>query len=250
MEPERSVKNISVMETAHTLVDRVIRGPAAGAGGADQERFLKVYGPAVYRYLLGALRQPDAADELFQEFALRLVRGDLQRFDPGRGRFRWYLKTVLYHLVVDYQRRRRGPEPLDPERHAPAVAPPSEFESDREFTAAWRAELLGRAWEALAAWERQSGQPLYTVLRLRTERPELRSPQLAEVLAGQLGQRVSPEWVRKRLFQAREKFTAFVLDQVAQSLPGGSDEELTREVEELGLLDYCRDALEKRRKQA
>src|SRR5579885_3320411 len=224
MEPERSVKNISVMETAHTLVDRVIRGPAAGAGGADQERFLKVYGPAVHGYL--------------------------QRFDPGRGRFRWYLKTVLYHLVVDYQRRRRGPEPLDPERHAPAVAPPSEFESDREFTAAWRAELLGRAWEALAAWERQSGQPLYTVLRLRTERPELRSPQLAEVLAGQLGQRVSPEWVRKRLFQAREKFTAFVLDQVAQSLPGGSDEELTREVEELGLLDYCRDALEKRRKQA
>ena len=36
---------------------------------------LQRYQGVVYRYLLGSLRDADAADELFQEFALRCLQG-------------------------------------------------------------------------------------------------------------------------------------------------------------------------------
>jgi DNA-directed RNA polymerase specialized sigma24 family protein len=58
-------------------------------------------------YAVAVLRDPDAADEVFQEFALKFVRGDFGQATPDRGRFRSFLKTTLYHLIVDYQRRRQ-----------------------------------------------------------------------------------------------------------------------------------------------
>ena len=59
------------------------------------------------------LRDREAADELSQEFSLRFVRGDLKGADRERGRFRDYLKGVLFHLIGDYWRRRkRAPQAL------------------------------------------------------------------------------------------------------------------------------------------
>src|SRR5437773_1589953 len=71
-----------------------------------QQRLLLRYTPAVHGYLRGATRDPDVADDLFQEFALRLVRGDFRPVDPDQGRFRDYLKRTLTNLVTDHQRRR------------------------------------------------------------------------------------------------------------------------------------------------
>src|SRR5262245_48659426 len=70
-----------------------------------QQRLLDRYGHAIRRYALSALRDEDAADEVYQEFALRFVRGDFGKADPARGRFRAFVKTVVYRLIVDYQRR-------------------------------------------------------------------------------------------------------------------------------------------------
>ena len=74
---------------------------------AAQERLLDRYGKVVHRYLLGALRDSDAADELSQEFALRFLRGDLKGADQQRGRFRDFLKGVLFHLIADFHRRKK-----------------------------------------------------------------------------------------------------------------------------------------------
>ncbi len=61
----------------------------------------------------GAVRDPDAAAELSQEFALRILRGAFKHADPSRGRFRDYLKTALIHLVDDYRAAQRSrPRPL------------------------------------------------------------------------------------------------------------------------------------------
>src|SRR5262245_48034421 len=67
-----------------------------------QQKLLHRYRGAIYRYLLASLRDPDAADEVSQEFALKLLKGEFKRADPGRGRFRDFVKTALYHLIVDY----------------------------------------------------------------------------------------------------------------------------------------------------
>src|SRR5437763_1196590 len=95
--------HISRMTTAWSMV-REAHGDHTAVQSA-QERLLARYGGAVRRYALSALRDEDAADEVSQEFALKFVRGDFGKADPERGRFRAFVKTVVYRLIVDYQRR-------------------------------------------------------------------------------------------------------------------------------------------------
>jgi RNA polymerase sigma-70 factor (ECF subfamily) len=242
---ERLEQHLSQITTAWTVLFRA-HGDSAETVSAARRQLLERYSRAAYRYLLGAVRDADVADELFQELALRLVRGDFHRANRERGRFRDFLKTVLYHLIVDHQRRQqRRPAPLGPDTPEPAgeTAP---FESDQQFQDAWRAELMRRAWDGLAEVERQTGQPLHTVLRYRTDYPQARSPQMAEELSRQLARPVSAGWVRKRLFLAREKFTDLLVEEVAQSQEGPTPEELEQELADLGLLEYCRSALARR----
>ncbi len=56
----------------------------ADARQAAQNLLLERYSGAAYRYLLGAVRDPDVAAELFQDFALRFLRGDFQRLPAPR----------------------------------------------------------------------------------------------------------------------------------------------------------------------
>ncbi len=67
MGKEDSDPRLSRISTLWTVVCRAKGGPAAAVTAA-QEELMHRYRRAVYRYLLGALRDPDAADELTQEF--------------------------------------------------------------------------------------------------------------------------------------------------------------------------------------
>jgi RNA polymerase sigma-70 factor (ECF subfamily) len=192
------------------------------------------------------VRDPDVADDLAQDFALRLVRGDFRRADPGHGRFRDFLKTSLYHLIVDYQRRKmRGRhEVLQPDAADLAESTPV-FPSDQEFLARWREELLNRAWESLEAYEKETRQPFYTVLRFRAENPQVRSAQMAEKLRGRLGKPLTDVGVRQTLHRAREKFADLLLEEVAHSLESPQLDRLEQELIDLDLLSYCRTSLER-----
>jgi RNA polymerase sigma-70 factor (ECF subfamily) len=250
-------QHLSQITTAWTVFGQAHAGLSGEGGPARdpaqvqaQARLLQRYGAAVYRYLLGSLRDADAADELFQEFALRFIRGDFHRADQAKGRFRDFLKTSLFRLIVDAQRVRQRsaaerPLPEDAPGHEP---PPdaADVEADRQFVAVWRAELLARAWDALAESERETGQPVHTVLRLRTDHPEIRSPEMAERLTVRLGKPVNAGWVRKKLLLARTTFTDALLDAVADSLTEPNRENLEEELIELGLLPHCREALDRR----
>src|SRR2546425_10476465 len=78
-----------------------------------RQQLLERYCGAVYRYLLAAVRDHHAAEDLTQEFALRFVRGQFRLANPERGRFRDYIKTALFHLVDDYRARKgRLPAPI------------------------------------------------------------------------------------------------------------------------------------------
>jgi RNA polymerase sigma factor (sigma-70 family) len=217
-------------------------GESAEAARAAQERLLARYGPAVRRYLLAAVHDPHTADDLFGEFALRLVRGDFRQARPDRGRFRRLLKVALYRMVIDHQRRQsHQPQPLTAE---PAADLPEPFaDSDRIFQAEWRAQLFEAAWAALRAEEERTGRPLYTLLRYRTDHPEARAAEMAEQLADRLGPSADADWVRRRLFDARQHFTDALVAEAARSLHPPTAESLADELTELQLLDYCREAL-------
>lgn len=236
-------QRLSRIVTMWTMVLRAHGMDGAGAQDA-QCRLLDRYRGAVFRYLLGAVRDPDAAEELAQEFALRFVRGDFRRANPERGRFRSYLKTALIHLVTDYQRARQAaPRPLSPDAPEPAAPPASDADSERDFTADWRQELLERTWRALAEYN-----PTYqAALQLRVENPDMPSPEMAGQLTERLGKLISAALVRKSLQRAHEKFADLLLDEVATSLENPGAEDLKNELTELDLLRYCRSAFDRRK---
>src|SRR5262245_24574346 len=119
MEAPSVDSHLSQISTLWTAL-RNAHAESPDAATTRQRLLMERYCGAVYRYLLGALRDPDAAMELLQEFAERFMRGEFRRADPQRGRFRDYVKTALIHLVTDYYRdRRKAPRSLPAHLAAP-----------------------------------------------------------------------------------------------------------------------------------
>ncbi len=219
---------------------------AAEAARQAQRRLLERYGGAVRRYLLGALRDQDAAEELFQEFALLLVHGDLRGADRQRGRFRDFVKGVLFHLIAQHHRqRRRQPHSLPTDHPEPAVQAEVMPEQEDAFRGAWRAELLARSWAALEAQEKETGQLFYTVLRYRADNPTVPSQKMAEELGARLGRPLTAAGVRKTLERARDRFAELLLDEIVHTLGAPTVEQLEEELIELNLLEHCRAALDR-----
>jgi RNA polymerase sigma factor (sigma-70 family) len=240
---------LSRISTIWTLLGEAHHESGFGAVDA-QSALIQRYQGAVYRYLLGALRDPDAADELFQDFALRVVQGAFRRANPERGRFRDYLKTTLIHLVTDYQnQRRRRPTSLGKTLNEPAVQPYDPATAEEQFLQSWKEELLARAWESLEKTERQGEQPYYSVLRFRSENSGATSAEMAIRLTEQL----QPEHpftdtgIRKTLQRAKAQFADLLLDEIARSLDNPTLEELEQELIDIELLPHCRSALMRRR---
>src|SRR6478672_6403505 len=128
-------ERLSRIATRWTAVFRA-HGDAPTLAEAARHRLMLQYSGAAYRYLLGAVRDPDVAADLCQEFAVRFLRGDFRRADPGRGRFRDYLKRSLSHLVTDHHRARQaGPVTRSPDAPEPAAADPT---AEPDFAAGWR----------------------------------------------------------------------------------------------------------------
>jgi len=248
LEQHELESHLSRIETHWTAVVRAHRGPADGAVAA-RASLLERYGGAVRRYLLASLRDVDAADELAQDFALRFLQGDFRNADPGKGRFRDFLKRAVYHLMVDFHRKRRSqPRPLaeDVLDHAVNSSDSWDRDLDRQFLESWREQLMAHAWAALDGVQERTGQPFADVLRLRVASPDLQSSQLAERLSERLGRPVNAGWVRIILHRARDLFVESLLVEVERSLGGRSQERLEDELREVGLLEYCRSALKRR----
>ena len=142
MEPNDLNPRLSRISTQWTMVFKAHAGFADPARAALQN-LLERYSGAAFRYLLGALRDPEVADDLAQEFALRFVRGDFRRAEPERGRFRDYLKTSLIHLVNDYHRMRQA-QPRQLGAVEPAAPVSASLTSELDFVTSWREELLER----------------------------------------------------------------------------------------------------------
>lgn len=238
--------HLSQIQTLWSMVERA-HGDHTNVQSA-QQTLLDRYGGAIRRYALAALRDEDAADEVCQEFALKFVRGDFRGADPGKGRFRAFVKTIVYRLIVDFQRRQKK---LDREgqMHSnlgePALA--GGQDEDALFQASWRDELLARCWGRLAEYECTSGKPYHTVLRYRVEHPEARSPELAEGLSQALGKSINAGAVRVMLHRSRDAFADLLLEEVTNSLADSSLNAAEEELIELDLLDYCKPALDRRR---
>jgi DNA-directed RNA polymerase specialized sigma24 family protein len=220
-------------------------------GGAEEEGrrllagLIERYHGAAYRYLAAATGNADVAAELFQEFAVRFLRGDFRWATPGRGRFRDYLRTALIHLArhgARDGRRRSADVDLD-------LLPASDASEDEDeaFLGHWRAALLDRAWAGLEAAERAGGPPHHTALRARVDEPDAASADLAARLTRRLkpAEPFTDAGVRKLLQRGREVLTDRLVAEVAASVPTRDRERLAQELIDLGFYGYCKKALER-----
>jgi RNA polymerase sigma-70 factor (ECF subfamily) len=241
---DRRLSRISTLWSQVSLAQH----EAGDESRAAQQKLLERYGPAIRLYLLGAVRDAEVAEDLLQEFAYRFLHGDMRGIDPQRGRFRDYVKGVLFHLVADYHKKRqRLPRQLPSEHPEPAVSCEPDAEQEQAFLTSWREDLLARTWAALAAADEAKGQSFHAVLRFRAEHLELHADEMAEQLSRTLGKPVTATGVRKTLERARIRFADLMLDEIAQTLSNPTLEKLEEELIDLNLLEYCRPALERRR---
>jgi RNA polymerase sigma-70 factor (ECF subfamily) len=237
--------HLSRISTRWDLLLQAHQGSGSTVAEA-QCRLMRRYYRTVYRYLVGATSDPDVAEVLSQEFALRFVRGDFRSADPQRGRFRDFVKTVLYHLIVDhYRQQRHRSQPLPESSSGLPATDPAADTSDAAFLDQWRQEVLDQTWEALAAFEGRTGQRYYTVLRWRAENPEEPAARLAERLQSEQGRSISEAGIRQTLRRAREKFADLLLQEVAQSLETNDPDRVEQELIDLGLHTYCKPALDR-----
>lgn len=220
---------------------------SADQAEAQRHALLLRYYRASFRYLQGVVRDPEAAEELAQDFAVRFLRGDFRRADQSRGRFRDLLKTALRNLARDYWRRqRRAAVALSGDVADAVPAAADDDSNDAAFDASWREELLARTWEALAHLEQETSKPYFAALRLKVQHPEMRSPELAALLGQALGKDVSADGLRQTLHRARRAFGALLVREVELSLEAPDVNQLEAELIELRLLEFCRAALRSR----
>jgi RNA polymerase sigma-70 factor (ECF subfamily) len=222
-------------EWATTVWTDVFGGRDAGTAGRQARGDLLVrYHEVVYRYFLAATRDPHAADDLYSDFAERLLDSPrlVQNVDPTKGRFRPYLRTVLKHMVTDYYRgQHRRPLPLDPSR---IIAPPK----PDPFAGIWQQEMLNHAWEALEVLEKKTGRIYYTVLRLHSDTPGIKPSEIAERLRAERGRELSPRNVSQLLHRARRRFAGFLVKEVKRTLAAPTQEELEDELRKAQLFPY------------
>ncbi len=210
------------------------------AAAQARNAILLRYGNSIYRYILGASRNCDVADDLAQEFALRFVRGDYRNVDPSKGRFRDYLKTSLRNLVTDHFRKKPTTELSSSaaDRLVDDSATNQLAALEQEFQIHWRQEILSHAWIELREFEAHRQNHFYTVLHFRAENPQASSSEIAAAISASMDRTVSAEWVRQNLHRARQKFAELLIAEVRESLISQDEDSIQDELKELGLQKY------------
>jgi RNA polymerase sigma factor (sigma-70 family) len=227
------------------------RSVVVAVGSADPETrrrafdaLVAAYWKPVYKYLRlkwGASGE-DAEDLTQGFFARALEKGFFDRFDPGRARFRTYLRTCLDGFVANERksarRLKRGGEAehvsLDfagAEAELGRQRPPDGADMEGYFHREWVRSLFGLAVEALRRRCAEAGKAVCFEL---FERYDLEGPDAAErpsyaALAREQG--IPETQVTNHLAWARREFRRLVLEALEEAT--GSEEEFRAEARAL-----------------
>lgn len=195
-----------------------------GRGGL--EALARGYAPAIEAFLQARLAcsPHDAADLAQDAFAWMMQSDLLGKADPGRGRFRGFLKKALSNFAIEHLRReqahKRGGgrlhEPIDA---AAEIADAGATTPEQALDDAWRRELLERARDALKAELSDNGRVVYW--QLFSEYLLDDTPPTHAQLAERHG--ISRTDVSNWLDHAKRRYRALLRDLVAETV-GDRDE--------------------------
>ncbi len=203
----------------------------------DPSRFVRRYGVAIHAYLHALISSEHDAEEVEQDLLLQVVERGFPDGMGRRGKFRYYLMTVVRNAALAYFRKKsRRPVTV-----ADLSSIPAAQIADRAWDRSWRECVMKNAWLALRSHEqRNSGNLFYTVLRTSIKHGDEDSTMLAVRVSCATGQELSPEAFRKQLSRARRKFSELLIEEVARTMRAATPEDLEEELSSLDLLKYVR----------
>ena len=211
-----------------------------GVVEAGRHQFFEQYSTAVYSYLRSILREPDATEEVVQQFAVRVLERSFRGYSPERGRFRDYLKATLRNLVADYWRGRQESKRLNLTVSPKTWSNVPEPASIDEALGARQVELESQIESVLSklSKQRENRQPSDSEVLVHVmQNPEQTSAAAAAALtlALDLPSPLSAVSFRQMLHRARERFAEMFIEELA--VPSGPDYEgrLRDRLEELGV---------------
>lgn len=229
-------------QTRLSVVERT-RSDDAEQRRVAMDILVDAYWKPVYTYLrLKWSLAPDRAADLTQEFFMSaLEKAVIERYDPGKARFRTYLRLCVDGLAANAhkaeQRLKRGGGvvlvPLDvsaAEDDLRALEPSVPADVDDLFYQEWVRSLMAHAIVVLRARAHEMGRPeMFEVFdRYDLREDEAEQPTYAE-LARALN--LTPATVTNHLAAMRRQFRSIILDRLRELT--SSDEEFDAEAARL-----------------
>lgn len=163
--------------------------------------FVEIYGPLIYRYARRSGLQEADADDVTQEVLRTTVRTmPAFEYDPRRGRFRSWLKTLTMNQVRDHLARgkRREQGSGDTGMHQWLNQQSDDSESDEEF---WEREYR----ERLFHWATQRARVQFREATWRAFEETTIAGRAAEEVAKELGLSVGAVYIAKSRVLAKLK---------------------------------------------
>ena len=198
------------------------------------------YGKAIRRYLAALLKKPEDVDDVAQNIHVKILKGDLAKWDASRSRFRDFLKTVVRNAALDCYRQsqKRSQDSADLSRvadpHGAAATPENQIWIDL-----WREAVIASVLAGIKAYQDQHpGNHFFTVVHLLEVDPEMGSEQLAAALTEHTGRACTAENARQQKARVRGKFAALLVKEVMLTVPCQGPESVEEELRTLRLFDY------------
>lgn len=213
--------------------DELFSAHASNGSGESQllARILQRYCGAVWSYLASIVKDENVADDLTQEFAVRFLRGDFNKLNPNKGRFRDFLKVVLRNMVVDHFRRQKHSVELDLNTLGDSQDSIAD-QYDQLFIEHWREDLLRRTWQTFESASSGRGVVYYEALCQFAGSGGMSSDELAKKLSTTRAEPMNAATARQTLRRARQMFADCLREEVRLSLsanenhPDAVEEEL------------------------
>lgn len=197
----------------------------AREGARDSlDRLIRIYWKPVYHFIRrrGA-RVEDAKDLTQGFFAMMLEKDFLKSVDPGRGKFKTFLLTVLERFLANERERAGAKKRGGSKVIVPLDVQAAELElraetPEQAFERAWGATVLGSAFTKI------QGSPYAEVLHLRLS---------MGLGAGEIARRLRKpaKEIENALARGRKKFREAVIDEILQYV--GDEAEAEEEIKAL-----------------
>lgn len=137
---------------ASTTTHTTLLGRLAGGGDrAAWDEFCARYRELIQGFARRQNLQAADCDDIVQEVLLKLSKSMPGfQYDPSKGKFRSYLKTVVLHAIFDRTSQKQGAQAVGTVAESTRLASEDE-EVDRQWEVEWRRYHLRRAMQTIEA---------------------------------------------------------------------------------------------------